>query len=99
MKKVYKKVEQDNGTITFYGGRVSELHYGENPDIDDVDQYFTHYGRRYWLSDFTRIGFAGGCVPAYIREFDGYLHDSFFSGVAIKLGEDGESVMACTFIG
>ena len=98
MKKVYKKVEQDNGTLTFYGGRKATLHFGYNKDLGENDYYFFHYGRKYWLSEFTICGWGGASIPEYMKEFSGYTNDSFFSGVAIKVDNTGETVKACTFI-
>ena len=94
IKKVYKRAEKENGTITFYGAnRAANLEY----NADYTDQYLTHYGRRYYLSEFMRID---KHMPDYMQEFDGYLNDSLFSGVVIKLDNEemDTRVKAFTFI-
>ena len=89
MKRIYKKIEQDNGTITFYGAnRWAELHFETKPPEDDqdypeIEQYFFHYGRKYYLGEFMHVVGAG--APDYMKEFHGCANDSYFSGVVIKL--------------
>ena len=101
--KVYKEIKQDNGTITFYGGnRWIKTAYGRpdwiGKDDDDLEEYFMYRGRKYYLSEFMRID---RYAPEYMKEFDGYTNDSFFSGVVVKIGEhpDGDTgIKAFLFI-
>ena len=101
MKKVYKEVVKDNGTITFYGSnRWIKLHYAK-PEWSEYDEpYFNYRGMRYYLSEFMVLDRSGN-YPEYVKEFDGYVNDSYFSGVVIKYGEDDygeEAVKAFTYI-
>jgi hypothetical protein len=36
--------------------------------------------------------------PEWIKEFDGYHNDSYFSGILIKLSDTGEAVKVYTYI-
>jgi len=71
------------------------LHYSHTKQ----DSWFTHYGHKYWLSEFMRTKNNPwiGDIQEYLEEFDGYMHDSFFSGVVIKFSDCGEAVRAFTF--
>lgn len=94
--KVYKTVVQDNGTITFYGSnRTIHIDPDKTPEWDTapVDS-FRYRGHRYYLDEFMCIE---SYMPDYMQEFDGYLTDSYFSGVAIKLTDD-DTVKAFLFI-
>lgn len=48
---------------------------------EDIDGFFTYKGRWYHLSQFTRTT---------IKGWDGLCATSFFSGIVIKLSDDGE---------
>ena len=101
MKRIYKTVEQENGTIKIYGSnRWIEVDYNHKPDWaeDDVEASFRYRGHRYYLSEFMRMGYGGGWVPDWLKEFDGQAGDSFFSGILVKLSNDGEAVKAFTYI-
>ena len=81
IKKVYKRTEN----TTIYGcNRWVEL-----KPLLNGDHSFSHYGKRYKLSQFIRT-----CLD----EFDGICSDSYFSGVLVKLDDTGESVKAFTYI-
>ncbi len=58
-------------------------------DEDDTDGYFFYKWGWYHLSMFMRTGIDG---------WDGFHGDSFFSGVAIRLSEDGERYQVATVI-
>lgn len=91
MKKVYKTIEKDSGKITFYGSnRAANLEY----NADYTDQYFYHYGQRYYLSEFMYID---EHMPDYMQEFDGYLNDTFFSGVVVKLDHEEMDIRVKVF--
>lgn len=57
---------------------------------------FTHYGKGYCLDQFMSVP---ATAPEWMQEFDGYHHDSPFSGVLIKISPDGDGIKAFTFIG
>ena len=82
------------GTISFYGAnRWQEIKYTMkgNP-------YIVHYGRRYHLGEFMRVNHQDFWKKALGMRVDGTFNDSFFSGVAIILSDDGEQAKAFTFI-
>lgn len=61
----------------------SEFDYIENPE--DNFTGFKYKGDVYDLNDFMRIE---NNAPAWIKKFDGYRGDSFFSGILVKYNED-----------
>jgi hypothetical protein len=101
LSKPCKVITQDNGTINIYGnGHTRELEY-RVPDWnedDEMESCFTYKGNVYFLSEFmsthNRVHFHG---PEWMKEFDGYNNDSFFSGILIKLIDD-EAVKVYTYI-
>lgn len=61
----------------------------------ETDDRFIRYRRRwYHVSDFMRIE---GENPLKEMGFNGYLSDSYFSGVAIEISRDGEQYRIATF--
>lgn len=94
MKKIYKIVEQPNGTIKFYGSNRWIKVYCKKPEWSKYEEpAFRYRGREYFLSEFV-------CTPAteLFGEFDGYMPDSFFSGICIKVSKYGDEVKAYTYI-
>ena len=51
----------------------------------DMAEFFRYKGRVYALVEFTRSNAFPG--------FDGYASDSYFSGVLVRVVDDGESVV------
>jgi hypothetical protein len=104
MKKVYKKIDRGDGcgSLTIYGSnRNIKLFYAVpewSRESGDAKEYFNYHGKRYYLSEFMRIE---NYAPEWMKEFDGYAGDSFFSGVLIKLSECDmdDCVKAYTYIG
>jgi len=60
------------------------------------DGYFKYKGGWYHLDSFMRID---KFAPKEFKEWDGYLSDTFFSGVLIRVSEDGEQYQVATYIG
>lgn len=60
-------------------------------DPDDSGSFFQYRGFWYSLEDFSR-------APESLAGWDGYHGDSFFSGVVIRLTDDGESVVCGTYL-
>ncbi len=64
----------------------------EVPDwIDDLDygyQFFVYKGDVYCMADFMRIE---KNAPEWMKEYDGYSNDSFFSGVVVKYAKIEDS--------
>ena len=102
MRKLYKKIEKENGTIEIYGsGKWIKIDYAK-PEWSDgeVEQYFRYRNNRYYLSEIMAVHnpIHNPNPSDWMKEFDGYANDSFFSGILIKLSDDGEAVKAYTYI-
>jgi len=69
----------------------SEFDYQDENEV--FDGFFKYKGFWYHLDQFMRLDnnspFGG--------QWDGYLNDSAFSGVLVKLSDDGDSVKVATF--
>jgi len=113
LRKPWKTVEQNNGTLSIFGNHHwIELEYGI-PEWEadaarreereaNLEDYFVYKGIKYFISEFMSVHnrFHNPNPPEWMKEFDGYMNDSFFSGVVIKMG-DGDNqgyVKAYTFI-
>ena len=112
LKKIYKTIEQENGTMTIYGSnRWIPIQYGipewerchakENGVEPDLEPKFRYRGKTYFLNEFMAIHnrFHSPNPPQWMKEFDGHLSDSFFSGILVKISSDGGAVKAFTYIG
>ncbi len=71
-----------------YGWEIPEVR-GEFDWLDDQEfyaaEFFRYKGRVYSLDEFT----LSNAFPG----FDGYVGDSFFSGVLVRVVDNGESVV------
>ena len=63
--------------------------------------FFRYRGEVYNLGEFSAFNrsFAWLGAPEEYREWDGYMSDSFFSGILVKYSEDCEEVIVATYIG
>lgn len=61
---------------------LSEFDYLEDPE--DAS-FFRYKSQVYDLGDVMRVDWH--VVPEWMREFDGYVNDSFFSGILVKFAE------------
>lgn len=59
---------------------------------DDSDGYIYYRKQWYHVSDFMRV--EGDVFP---KEWDGYSSDTYFSGILIRLSEDGETYQIGTY--
>ena len=67
-------------------------------DSDEQTDGFIHYrGIWYHTSDFMRLNNLYG-QPDDFADWHGYSSDSFFSGVLIRLSDDGETYQIATYI-
>lgn len=63
---------------------------------DESAEFFRYRGHVYSLEEFmTTYG-----MPEFspLKKWDGYLADSFFSGIIVKFVDDGERVIVGTFL-
>lgn len=67
----------------------AEFDYIENPEEETGLDFFRFKGRIYTLSDFMRIDQQSTAFPGW----HGYKGDGFFSGMLVKLSDDGEAVI------
>ena len=71
-------------------------HLDEDSGIDDG---WIHYRNTwYHTSDFMRLTNSGFGVVSEFDNWHGHHGDSFFSGVLIKLSDDGETYQIATYI-
>jgi hypothetical protein len=65
--------------------------------LDDIDSatLFRYHGNVYDLGVFMRIDNRDPANP--LKGWHGYHSDSYFSGIAIKISDDGESVIVGTY--
>lgn len=58
------------------------------PDDEyEMGAFVKYKGNVYHNSEFIRIE---ACAPKEFRNWDGYISDTFFSGVVIRFSDDGE---------
>jgi hypothetical protein len=64
--------------------------------LDDIDAetFFRYRGEVYDLGEFMTLG-ASQDHP--LRGWHGYSSDTYFSGIAIKLSDDGETVIVARY--
>lgn len=75
-------------------GRVIEQHFDYQDKDDVTDGFFRYRGCWYHLDQFMHLEKHNPLAHFW----DGYLNDTYFSGVVIKISEDGESYQVGTFI-
>lgn len=63
---------------------------------DHCDGFFQYRGTWYHSSEFLSLSQG---APREMKEWHGYSSDSFFSGVLIRISEDGEMYQVATYIG
>jgi hypothetical protein len=99
--KPYKTVTTKNCNVKIYGnGHEIEMYY-KKPDWSEEEELaFKYKDYEYFLREFTNIHnkVYNPNPPEWMKEFDGIKSDSFFSGVLIKLVDDGDAVKAYTYI-
>ena len=64
-------------------------------DGDVSDGYFKYHGTWYHSDQFMRFGYPGHDTW---KGWQASLADSFFSGILIRLSEDGETYQVATYI-
>ena len=77
----------------------SDYDHMSNDEIETGD-WFKYRGRFYGLCDFMSLHNTIHCPnpPESMRGWDGYLSDSFFSGVLIKISDCRDAYKIATFI-
>ena len=64
-------------------------------DMGGIDGFFCYRSRWYHVTEFMKFD----QHAPFDQKWDGYISDSFFSGVLIKLPEDCETYQVATYIG
>ena len=101
--KAYRTIEKESGKIQIFGNNHEIETFYSAPDWNDSneeEECFKYKGHVYFISEFMYIDQYN---PMNITEnneplFDGYMSDSFFSGILVKYTEDAESIKAYTYI-
>ena len=86
------KIITDNKWKNFkYGNEVDSrkdyADYDHLSEDEKYDRWIIYRKSLYHLSDFLRIN---SNSPFNSKKWEGYLSDSFFSGILIKVSQDGE---------
>ena len=83
-----------------YGFELSEKERADFDYCEDIEseQFIKYKGQLYHLGDIMRINYGRECLPEEFKKFDGYVSDSFFSGVLFRFADDCESVICATYI-
>lgn len=83
-----------------YGFELSEKERKEFDYYDDDERldcacFFRYKGWTYDLGEFTRVAepVSSNCQFDYLKGWDGYSSDSFFSGVLVRYAEDNDYVI------
>ena len=95
------KIITDNKWKLFIYG--SDLTEKERKDFDwekDIDStnFIRYRNRVYSVNEFMRFDYNKGKVPTEFSGWDGYLGDSYFSGIVIKMSDNGEAYKIGTYI-
>ena len=75
--------------------RILKDQFSYLDEEDDIDGFFVYRGSWYHLSDFMRLEKHN---PLRVLGWQGFASDSFFSGVAIKISDDGETYQVALVI-
>ena len=82
-------------------GHWIELFYAvpEWNDENEEEPCFVYKGWTYFLSEFMSVNnkVHNPNPPEWLKPFDGYMSDSYFSGILINLSPCGEAVKAYTY--
>jgi len=74
--------------------KVSKDYFDHLTEEDNFDGYISYRKRWYHVSDFMVIS---NNAP-FPNKWSGYASDSFFSGILIRLSDDGETYQIATYI-
>lgn len=64
---------------------------------ETLDGFFCYRGVWYHLDQFMRVDYGHSQNAFADGHWDGYAGDSYFSGVVIKLSQDGEQIQLGTY--
>lgn len=71
------------------------LHYLDTQDKQDERTFFRY---KNWCYDLGEIERVSSYAPKYLQCFDGFVPDTFFSGIGIILSDDNDRVQCYTVI-
>jgi hypothetical protein len=105
-ENLYKEIKFDEmHSIKIYDGEEIGTYYkipewNEDDEEPEKELCFTYRDREYFFSEIMNIHneIHNPNPPEWMLEFDGYMSDSYFSGILIKLIDNGEAVKAYTYI-
>lgn len=99
LKKIYKEIKDKDGAVqcTIYGSNRNIKLFYKKPEWSEYEESaFKYNGQIYFLSEFMALTSKGS--PVWMSEFNGYYCDSYFSGILVKINNDGETIKAYTYI-
>lgn len=73
----------------------AEFDYLDNEEVQEWATFVRYKGNVYHMQDVMAIN-RRECLPLGFHKWDGYVSDSFFSGVLFKYSQDHESII-CGF--
>jgi hypothetical protein len=96
LKTIYKIINTERGDIKIYGTNEEIETYYSVPEWNEDDEEpeeetcFDYRGNTHFLSEFSDIHNKvwQPNPPEWMKEFNGYKSDSFFSGLLIKCYDD-----------
>lgn len=76
-----------------YGHELTEKQALEFDYMDNIEDgsFFKYKGHVYDLGDVMRIN-SSDCVPTAFKGYHGYVGESYFSGILVKISDCGEEV-------
>ena len=94
MKDLYKTIEKENGIIKIFERGEIETHYAVPEWGKEEELAFRYNGEEYFLSEFVNIHneVYNPNPSEWTLEFDGHLSETVFSGLFVKLVDNGEAV-------
>jgi hypothetical protein len=105
-----RKFTDENGneiTIRTDGKWKEILYYWDLPakwkkefdwvNEDDGNMFFKYRGEYYALGNFMRFEYRDKNLPSPFKGWDGYMSDSFFSGMLVKFDDSGDAVKVATY--
>ncbi len=97
MRKEFKNIER----LDIYGDHHwIEIEYGTPEWNEEEEPYFNYKGNKYFLSEILAVNNSihNPNPPEWQKGFDGYMSDSFFSGILVKFSDCGDAVQVYTVL-
>lgn len=73
------------------------LHWQDMENGLDYAEFVAFKGQLYYVNDFVEAGIGNSQRPEWLKGWDNYMSDSFFSGLVIRYNGDGTEVVIGTY--